>query len=122
MLNANGEEIKKKPVSFEQKIEDQIVEKGLTAPRVTKDQIDALYAKLIFEVGQVALTRIMCTATLDGFSIADGFSACVDPKNFDLQIGGEIATKNCATAAYAKLWEFEGYRLSRSLNETAEKQ
>ena len=122
MLNANGEEIKKKPISFEQKIENDIVKKGLTAPRVTKEQIDILYAKLKFEVGQISSTRIICMAALDGFIIADGFSACVDPRNFDMGIGTEIATKNCATAAYAKLWELEGYRLSRSLNETAEKQ
>lgn len=103
--------------SFEQVIEEKIVEKGLTAPRVTKQQIDDLFSQLSFVFGKVSETRIMCSAVLDGFSIADGFGACVDPKNFDEEIGKQIAYKNCSVAAYDELWRLEGYRLSRSLNE-----
>jgi hypothetical protein len=105
------------PVSFEQMIENEITAKGLTAPRVTKEQIDTLFSKLQFVLGRVSETRILCTATLDGFVIADGASAVVDPKNFDEEIGKKIAHKKCAMNAYDKLWEFEGYRLARSLVE-----
>ncbi len=58
---------------FNQEIENEIIEKGLTAPRVTKAHIDALYDKLEFSLGRVSPNRVMCSAILDGFTIADGF-------------------------------------------------
>ncbi len=106
-----------KPVSFEQQIENEIVAKGLEGNRVKKEDIDKLFAKLKFIIGKVSETRIICTAILDGFAVADGSSSVVDPKSFDEQIGIKIAQKKCAMAAYDKLWEFEGYRLARSLAE-----
>lgn len=109
----------KKSQSFEDTIEKEVVDKGLTAPRVTKAQVDALYNQLTFVTGKVSETRILCSATLDGFAVADGFGACVDPENFDEEICVKIAVKNASLAAYNKLWELEGYRLSRSLNESS---
>lgn len=106
-----------KPVSFEQTIEDEIKKKGLNAPRVTKEQVDALFNQLQFTLGRVGPTRIMCSASLDGFSIADGFSAVVSPENFDEELGTKIAHKKCALKAYDRLWELEGYRLSRERSE-----
>jgi len=108
---------KEKSESFNDKIEKEIQEKGLTAPRVTKEHIDALMRKVILLTGKVSETRILCSATLDGFVIADGFSACISPENFDEQIGIKIAQQNAAKAAYDKLWELEGYLLSRRLFE-----
>lgn len=107
---------------FNQQIEKEIEDKGLNGPRVHKEQIEALKGKLVFTFGRISETRIICSAYLDGFAVADGFAACVDPKNFDEQIGMKIAHKNCVHAAHEKLWEFEGYRLSRSLNESAERE
>ena len=98
--------------------EAEIKEKGLNAPRVEKATIDALLAKCTFVFGKVSPTRIMCTSDLDGFSISDGFGACVDPKNFDEEIGKKIAFERCKSATINELWKLEGYRLSRSLNET----
>lgn len=106
-----------KPQAFEDKIEEEIVQKGLTAPRVTKAEVDVLYKQVTYVFGRVSETRILCSAQLDGFTIADGFGACVDPENFDEEVGMKIAHKKCALATYDKLWELEGYRLSRSLNE-----
>lgn len=111
------EQTSEKKKSFEDVIEEAVVKKGVKAPRITKAEIDALYNKLEFVFGKVSETRIMCSASLDGFVIADGFGACVDPANFDEQIGMQIAQKKCSLAAYDKLWELEGYRLSRFLNE-----
>lgn len=106
------------PVSFEQAVEDDLKKKGKDqGHRVKKADIDALFRKLKFILGKVSETRIVCTAYLDGFAIADGFSSVVDPRNFDEEIGCKIAQKNCSLLAYDKLWEFEGYRLSRSINE-----
>lgn len=106
-----------KELSFDDKIEKEIIEKGLTNPRVTKEQIDALLVKLEFSFGRVSETRVMCSASLDGFIIADGFGACVDPRNFDEEVGKKIALENCAYAAKKELWRLEGYRLSRSIVE-----
>lgn len=106
------------PVSFEQSIENELKAIGKDkGNRVKKEDIDALYKKLKFIVGQVSETRLVCTAFLDGFAIADGSSDVIDPANFDKKIGFKIAQKKCCLIAYDKLWEYEGYRLSRSLNE-----
>ena len=48
----------------------------------------------------------------NGFTIL-GRAACVDPANFDLCIGRDIARKQ----AEKKLWELEGYLLQNKLNE-----
>lgn len=105
-------------VSFEQAVEDELKKKGKDqGHRVKKADIDALFKKLKLVLGKVSETRIICTAYLDGFSIADGFSSCIDPKNFDEEIACKIAQRRCSLTAYEKLWELEGYRLSRSLNE-----
>lgn len=110
------------PVSFEQSVEDDLKKKGKDkGARVKKADIDALYSKLNFITGKVSDTRIVCTAYLDGFAIADGFSSTIDPKTFDEEIGCKIALKNCSLKAYDKLWEFEGYLLSRALNRASSK-
>lgn len=110
----------KKPISFEEDIQNELKAKGKDkGPRVKKEDVDILYSKLKFLFNKISETRIVCTAHLDGFAIADGFSSCINPENFDEQIGCKIAQKNCCLAAYDKLWELEGYRLSRSLNEKA---
>ena len=126
-MTENKEEVKSEhktevPVSFEQMIENEIKAKGVDAPRVTKEHVDALFKQIKIIIGQITETRILATAYLDGFAIADGFSSPIDPKNFDEQIGIKLAQKKCATAAYDKLWELEGYRLSRSLVEQKQSQ
>ena len=110
------------PTSFEQAVEDDLKKKGKDkGARVLKADIDALYKKLSFITGKVSDTRIVCTAYLDGFAIADGFSSTIDPKTFDEEIGCKIALKNCSLKAYDKLWELEGYLLSRALNRASSK-
>jgi hypothetical protein len=53
-------------------------------------------------------TVTICNITLDnGFSVR-GESACVDPANFDSQIGNELAHKN----AFDKLWPLFGFLLA----------
>ncbi len=104
---------------FEESIEKEIQEKGLTAARVTKAHIDALFAKLTYTVYQIAPTRMIVSAALDGFFVADGFSACVSPENFNYELGARIAKERCEKEAFNKLWELEGYRLSRMLHTSA---
>lgn len=55
----------------------------------------------------------ICQLTLqNGFTVL-GFSACVDPKNFDKEIGQNIAKDN----ALDKVWDLEGYLLQQKLFE-----
>lgn len=93
----------------ENQIEQTIQDKGLTAPRVTPRDVDNEIAK-----GKVVFTRIEgtnithCAIVLrNGFS-ATGESACVDEKNFDEEIGRDVAFKN----AREKLWPLLGFRLA----------
>lgn len=94
-------------------IEEQIIAKGLTAPRITPGEIDALMNKISHVYFQHG-TSTFCHGFLDGrFYLASGHSACVSPENFDLAIGRDVAFKNMMAAARSKLWEFEGYSLYR---------
>lgn len=48
----------------------------------------------------------------NGFTVY-GYSACVDPANFDEKIGDHYARED----AKKKLWQLEGYLLQNKLNE-----
>jgi hypothetical protein len=99
-------------------LEEQIQAKGLTAPRITPAQIDALMARVVYiTVSQPGgTTSTFVHAFLDQkFFLATGHSACVSPSNFDAAIGEQVAMGNAKAAAKSRLWELEGYRLYASL-------
>lgn len=101
----------------ESSIEAEIVAKGLTAPRVTPDQIDAMMARVVYRhVGFEGTTSIIVAAFLDSeFYLGCGHSACVSKANFDPDIGFKIAKVSAEKLARDKLWELEGYFLRRNL-------
>ncbi len=93
-------------------IEKEINEKGLTAPRVTKDHIESLVIKEQFHVFEGSSTFTSCLLTLkNGFTV-HGESACASPENFNFQLGRKIARDN----AVNKIWMLEGYLLRDKLN------
>ncbi len=95
----------------ENQIEETIVAKGKTAPRITPQMIDETIAEKSFH--KLTGTLTVCVLTLkNGFTVT-GESACVSPENYDEQIGNDIAFKN----AREKIWPLEGYRLASSLRE-----
>ncbi len=99
------------PQTDDNAIEQEIKNKGLTAPRVTPDRIDALIARVQFRF-HVEETSTFCHAFLDGeFFLATGHSACVSKTNFDWELGQKIAKENVLKPARDKLWELEGYAL-----------
>lgn len=103
------------PQTDENAIEQEIKNKGLTAPRVTPDRIDALMARVQFRF-HVEETSTFCHAFLDGeFFLATGHSACVSKTNFDWELGQKIAKENVLKPARDKLWELEGYALRQRL-------
>lgn len=97
--------------------EQEIIAKGLTAPRVTADTIDGLVKSLTYETARVPnTTSTIATARLPtGFVVAIGHSACVSPANFDAEMGRKLAIGDATTKAREALWQFEGYRLAHDL-------
>ena len=53
-------------------------------------------------------TVVGCFTLANGFEIVTN-SACVDPANFDMELG----KKYCKQHAENKIWELEGYRLQQ---------
>lgn len=94
----------------EQAIEKEIQEKGLTAPRLTPELIDATIVAEDYHVfGNTCLT-VCCLTLRNGFTVT-GESACASPENFDAEIGRKIAREN----ARNKIWMLEGYLLKERL-------
>lgn len=95
----------------EQAIEKEIQEKGLTAPRLTPDLIDATIKAEDYHVfGDTCLT-VCCLTLRNGFTVT-GESACASPANFDAELGRKIAREN----ARNKIWMLEGYLLKEKLS------
>ena len=131
-----------RPVTDET-IEQEIVRKGLTAPRVTPDDVEAAIAsEHYFTAGQgawaAAADSVMdsggvisssdakplpmslrlltfCVLVLrNGFTVT-GESACASPENFDAEVGRKIARQK----AVEKVWPLLGFRLRDQLVSTA---
>lgn len=96
----------------EETIEKAIQEKGLNAPRLTPDLINAVIAKEDFHVFEGSQLTVCCLTLQNGFTVT-GESACVSPENFDAEIGRTIARNN----ARDKIWALEGYLLKSKLSE-----
>ena len=96
----------------EQAIEQEIQDKGLTAPRLTPALIDAAIKNEDYHVfGETCLT-VCCLTLTNGFTVT-GESACASPENFNAEIGRKIAKDN----ARNKIWMLEGYLLKQRLFE-----
>lgn len=90
----------------EQAIEQEIQAKGLTAPRLTPDDIDAVIVRVDYHVFPGTTLTVCCLQLRNGFSVT-GESAAASPENFDITIGRKIALEN----ARNKIWALEGYLL-----------
>lgn len=113
-------------------IEQEIRDKGLTAPRVTPADVEAEVASVhyftalqgarmegldyIDKLGQLpepaplapelGLLTFCVLRLRNGFTVT-GESACASPENFDEALGRKIARQN----AVAKVWPLLGFRL-----------
>lgn len=96
----------------EQEIEQEILVKNLTAPRVTIEHINNCIVKADFYTFPNTTVTICCLTLTNGFTII-GESACADIRNFDKALGQEIAKTN----ARDKIWSLEGYLLRQKLFE-----
>lgn len=88
-------------------IEKEIVEKGLTAPRVTPERLEEVVKSEQYHVFP-GTTFTACLLTLiNGYNVI-GESACASPENFDAALGRKIARAN----AINKIWQLEGICLN----------
>lgn len=124
----------------DQSIEQEIQAKGLTAPRITPEDIEAnIFSEHFSEhyftaadgmlgayknngdvyvgtmpngLNEQALPLLtFCVLVLrNGFTVT-GESACASPDNFDAEIGRKIARQNAAQ----KIWPLMGYALKSKL-------
>lgn len=94
----------------EKTIEAEIQSKGLNAPRLTPDLIDAAIVSEQYHVF-AGTTMTVCALTLRNGYIVTGESAAASPENFDQAIGRKIARDN----ARNKIWALEGYLLREKL-------
>ena len=115
-------------------IEQELQEKGLTAPRITPadlkanivgeyfftaaDGVQAAFhsqdelTRLTGEHGELALLTFCVLVLRNGFTVT-GESACASPENFDAEIGRKIARQN----AEQKIWPLMGYALKQQLHD-----
>lgn len=114
----------------DQSIEQEIKAKGLTAPRITPDDIKDNIANEFYFTAQngvigannaavngpiempLALLTFCVLVLRNGFTVT-GESACASPENFDAALGRKIARQN----AVAKIWPLMGYALKQDLFE-----
>lgn len=78
--------------------------------RVTNQSIDARIDKVEYHRIPNSTLTICVITMVNGFTVT-GESACVDPANFSLEMGQEIAYEN----AFEKLWPLEGYLLKERI-------
>jgi hypothetical protein len=127
------------PRTDDSAIEQQILAKGLTAPRVTPADLEANITHIVYFTGSegalgatgagVAVgydfkadplahldLLTFCVLVLkNGFTVT-GESACASPENFDAEIGRNIALAN----AKQKIWPLMGYALKDELHKQTE--
>ncbi len=96
----------------EQAIEQEINEKGLNAPRLKPEDIDAAIMEEKYHVFDGTTLTVCCLVLKNGFTVT-GESAAASAANFDEQIGRKIAKEN----ARNKIWALEGYLLRNRLYE-----
>ena len=97
-------------MSSESEIEKEIVDKGLTAPRLTPQLIDDAIAGEQYHVFEGSCLTVCCMTLRNGFTVT-GESACASPENFNVELGRKIAREN----ARNKIWQLEGYLLKQRL-------
>ncbi len=89
-----------------QAIEKEIQAKGLNAPRLNPDMIEATIVGEYYHVFP-GTTMTVCALKLRNGFIVIGESAAASPENFHKEIGRKISRQK----AWSKIWALEGYLL-----------
>ncbi|AYD87730.1 hypothetical protein Goe4_c00210 [Bacillus phage vB_BthP-Goe4] len=81
--------------------------------KVTQEQINDIMEETRFIIDEKESKLTIVTAVLpNGFTIVES-SGCVDPINYDRELGIELCKKKIKD----KIWYLEGYRLQQRLYE-----
>lgn len=96
----------------DQDIEQEIQDKGLTAPRITPQHIEQMVVGEEYHRFPHTTVTVCCLFLHNGFTVV-GESACASSDNFDEELGKKIARDN----AKQKIWALEGYLLKQKLHE-----
>jgi hypothetical protein len=101
-------------MNTEASIESEIQAKGLTAPRLSPEALNANIAhteivKHVSHSGQVLRWAVLTTR--NGFAVTGRPSASVSAENDDVEIGEKVAIAN----ARQELWPLMGYQLREQL-------
>lgn len=97
-------------------IEQEIIAKGLTAPRVTPADlqaniVDTEILKHVSRSGKVMRWAILTTS--NGFAVVGKPSVAVSVENDDEEIGQKVAIENSTE----EMWPLMGYELAQRLHE-----
>lgn len=107
-------------------IEQMIVDRGLTAPRITPDVVERTIRsehyftafdgvtnsdQIIFDDVEPLKLLTFCVLILQNGYTVTGQSACASPSNFDPEVGRKIARRN----AVDQIWPLLGYELRTTL-------
>lgn len=108
-------------MSNSQSLEQQIIALGLTAPRITPDQVDALVEKLNYHTYVIPGTTTIVAAAMDshGFVVAIDSASAVSVENFNEPLARNHAIAKVKAAAHKELWKLEGYRLKQNIAQAA---
>lgn len=97
-------------MSNEQAIESEIQAKGLNAPRLSPEKIDAVIVGEDYYVFPDTTLTVCCLKLRNGFTVT-GESASASVENFDVELGRKIARSH----ARDKIWALEGYLLKEQI-------
>lgn len=104
---AKTEEAEKKAET----LADQLYPAARSTITITKEQIDALLAAAVYTHTKMGDKTTVVHATLpNGFELVET-SGCVDPKNYNHDLGVAV----CKRRLVDKVWLLEGYRLQSAL-------
>ncbi len=78
--------------------------------KVSEDEVRAAIKKVQYHRFE-GTTVTVCCLTLDNDFTAVGDSACVDPAEYNEEMGQQIANK----AAFSKAWAYLGFRLAEKM-------
>ena len=84
--------------------------------KVEPQEISHLKSQITYKFHKVGEKGTLCEAYLGNFSLAQAYSACVDPKIYDKELGEKYSKEKLDKILDDKLWEFLGFDLFKDLN------
>lgn len=99
-------------------MEQEIITKGLVYPRVALSRIDDLMSQVEYSAHVVeGTTTTVVTAFITmahiKWTLCSEIMACIDPRNFNAELGVKYGIEKAKNVARDQLWKLEGYALAK---------